>query len=168
MAGNKYMTLVNGRDTLIAGAQVSAGVADANKLVALDATGHLDPTILPIGVGPDVALLPASEALSAGDYVNVFSNSGVSTVRKADNSNDRPAHGFVKAGVASAATATVYFEGPNDAKSGLTVGARYYLGTAGGVTAVPPVSPAAIISQYVGLAVLATVINTDIDDEIVL
>lgn len=168
MAGNKYQTLVNGRDTLVAGQQTSAGAGDANKIVALDSSGKLDVSLLPVGVGPDVSLVTASEALAAGDYVNIYSNSGTPNVRKADNSNDRPAMGFVKSSVSNAATATVYFEGPNDAKSGLTVGARYYLGTAGAVTNTPPASPGALISQFVGIAVSATVINTDIDDEIVL
>lgn len=168
MAANKYQTLVNGRDTLVAANQTSAGVADANKLVALDATGKLDVTLLPIGVGPDVAMVVASEALAAGDYVNIYQNAGAPAVRKADSTNDRPAHGFVKAAVLSAATATVYFEGPNDSKSGLTIGTRQYLSSAGGTKTTAPVSPTDVIHQFVGVAISATSINTDIDDEIVL
>jgi hypothetical protein len=168
MAGKKYQTLVNGRDTLVASTQVSAGVGNASDIVALDATGRLDVSVLPVGVGPDVSIVLASEALSAGDYVNIYNNAGTPNARKADSTNDRPAHGFVKSAVLSAANATVYFEGPNDAKSGLTIGARYYLGAAGAVIATAPVLPTNVISQYVGLAVAATTINTDIDDEIVL
>lgn len=169
MAGNKYQTLVAGRDTLVAGTQTSTGATNANQIPALDSSGHLDVSLLPVGVGPDVAVIVASEALSAGNYVNIYSNAGVVNCRKADNSNDRPAMGYVIASVASAASATVYFEGGNSNLTGLTIGARYYLGTAGVPTATAPsTGGGALISQFVGIAVSTTTINTDIDDEVVL
>lgn len=168
MAGNKYQTLVNGRDTLVSGTQVSTGVANANNIAALDATGHLDVSLLPVGVGPDVSMITASEALSVGDYVNIYNNAGTASCRKADSTNDRPAHGYVKDAVSSAALATVYFEGANDNKTGLTIGGRCYLGAAGGVIQTAPVLPTNLISQFVGIAVSATSINTDIDDGVVL
>ena len=71
--------------------------------------------------------------------------------------------------VVAAANATVYFEGTNNDLSGLTAGARQFLGTAGGVTATPPTfAGGATISQLVGSAISATEIDTDIDDCIVL
>lgn len=168
MAANKYQTLVNGRDTLIAGTQTSSGASMANQIPALDSGGHLDVSLMPIGVGPDVSLIVASEALSAGNYVNIYSNSGVVNCRKADSTNDRPAMGYVNASVSSSGAATVYFEGANANLSALTVGARYYLGAAGVPQSTAPVSPTNSISQFLGIAVSATAINTDIDDEIVL
>lgn len=168
MAADKYQTLTNGRETMVEATVTSAGAGSAGEILALDSSGRIDVSVLPVGVGPDVSSLITSEALVAGDYVNIYNNSGTPNARKADASNDRPAHGFVKDAFASAASAIVYFEGPNDDKSGLTPGARYYLSTAGGTTATAPVLPGSVISQFVGIAVNATTINTDIADEIVL
>jgi len=164
MAAKKYIELLNGKLKQKQATIVSAGVANEGDLPALDSSGKLDVSVLPVGVGPDVAVLVASENLSAGDYVNIWDDAGTPKLRLADNSNSRDAHGFVKDAFASAASATIYFEGANEDLSGLTPGARYYLDTAGGVTATPPVAPAAQISQLLGYAVNATTINTDIDD----
>lgn len=165
---NKYLTLANGREVMKQSRVVSSGAASAGEIVALDSSGRLDVTVLPVGVGPDVTSLITTEALNAGDYVNIFNDVGVPKVRKADATNDRPAHGFVRDPHALSSTAVVYFEGPNDDKSGLTIGARYYLAAGGGVTSTPPSLPTSVIHQFVGIAVNATTINTDIDDEIVL
>lgn len=164
----KPIQLVNGKLTQVEATVISAGAGDAGEVVALDASGKLDPSVLPVGVGPDVKAILASEAIGAGKYVNIYDNGGTANIRLADNSNSRPAHGFVKDAVANAAIGTVYFEGANDDLTGLTSGARYYLGTAGGVTITPPVFPAATIHQLVGSAISATEINTDIEDCIVL
>lgn len=162
----KPIQLINGLLTEVEAKTSSVGVADADKIVALNAQGKVDISMLPTGIGPDVKILPATENLNAGNYVNIYDNAGTASIRLADNSNDRPAHGFVKAAVVSGNNGTVYFEGPNDALSGLTPGARYYLGVSGAATATPPASPAAQISQFVGIAISTTEINTDIDDEV--
>ena len=161
---DKFIELDNGKLKQKEATDVSTGVAEAGDLVALDSTGKLDPSLFPTGFGDDLAVLPASENLGAGDYVNIFDDGGTPSLRLADNSNGRDAHGFVKTAVTSGSNASVFFEGANDALSGLTVGARYYLDTAGGVTTTPPAAPAATISQFVGIAINATTINTDIDD----
>jgi hypothetical protein len=111
---DRYMTLSSGKNTMTEATVSSTGVSEAGDIVALDAAGKLDVSVLPVGVGPDVAVITVSEAagLSAGDYVNIFDSTG-SKVRLADNSNGREAHGFVKDAFADAASATVYFEGPN-------------------------------------------------------
>ena len=57
----------------------------------------------------------------------------------------------------------MFFEGANDAVSGLTVGERYYLSTAGGVETSPTTVSGELL-QLVGWAVSATAINTDIQD----
>ena len=134
----KPIQLVAGKLTQVEATVVSTGAADAGEIVALDSSGKIDVSVLPTGVGPNVKLVLASEAIGAGKYVNIYDNGGTPNVRLADNSNGREAHGFVKDAVASAANATVYFEGTNDDLSSLTPGARQYLGTAGGVTATPP------------------------------
>ena len=165
---DKAIQLISGKLTQVEATVASAGAGNAGDIVALDGGGKLDVSVLPTGVGPDVTVVIASEALSAGDYVNIWDDAGTPKARLADNSNGRDAHGFVKDAVASAANATVYFEGANDDLSALTPGARYYLGTAGDATVTPPVAPGAMISQFLGIAINATTINTDIDDCIML
>lgn len=165
----KPLQLVNGKITQVEATVVSAGAGDAGELVALDSSGHLDVSVLPTGVGPNVKLILASEDIGAGKYVNIYNNAGTENVRLADNSNSREAFGFVLDAVTTGNMATVYFEGTNNDLGGLTPGARVYLGTAGGVTATPPTfAGGATIFQLVGNAISATEVDTDIDDLIVL
>lgn len=166
---DKPIQLVNGKLTQVEGTVVSTGAPDAGNIPALDGSGKLDVSVLPTGVGPNVKVILASENIGAGKYVNIFDNAGTPNARLADNSNSREAHGFVKDAVTSGNNATIYFEGTNDDLSGLTPGARQFLGTAGGVTATPPTfAGGAQISQLVGTAISATEIDTDIDDCVVL
>jgi hypothetical protein len=165
---DKPIQLVNGQLTQVEGTVLSTGAPNAGDIPALDGTGRLDISVMPVGIGADTATVLASENLAAGDYVNIYDNAGTPNCRLADNSNNRPAMGFVLSAVTSGNNATIYFEGSNNQLSGLTVGARYYLGTLGNETATPPTAPAADISQFLGIAINATTINTDIDDEVVL
>ena len=166
---DKAIQLVSGKLTQVEATVVSTGVGEAGDIVALDSTGKIDVSVLPTGIGPDVAVILASENIGAGKYVNIYDNTGTANVRLADNSNSRDAHGFVKDAVTSGNNATIYFEATNDDLTGLTPGARQYLGTAGGVTATPPTfGGGATISQFVGIAISATEINTDIDDCVML
>jgi len=162
---DRYQTLIGGKGQLVEATVSSTGVAEAGDVVALDASGKLDPSLLPTGAGPDVASIVVEEAagLAAGDYVNIFDSTGPK-VRLADNSNGREAHGFVLSAFADAATALVYFEGPNTALTGLTVGARQFLGTAGGTTETPVAVTSGDLHQLLGTAISTTAINTDIDD----
>lgn len=165
----KPIQLVAGKLTQVEATVISTGAGDAGEIVALDSSGKIDVSVLPTGVGPNVKVILASEAIGAGKYVNIYDNGGTPNVRLADNSNGREAHGFVKDAVASAANATVYFEGTNDDLSSLTPGARQYLGTAGGRTETPPTfAGGAVIHQLVGSAISSTEIDTDIDDCVVL
>lgn len=133
----------------------TGGTADANKIFHLDGAGKIPVEVLPAGAGPDIFNAEASEALSAGNYVNLWNDSGTAKVRKADNTNSRPAHGFVRATVANAATASVYpIHAPNPNAPTGTIGARAYLGTAGGVITTPldeeSSSNDGYIHQYLG------------------
>lgn len=150
------------------GLVTSAGAGDAGKIPALDASGKFDVTLLPNGVGPATALLPATENLAAGDFVQVYDNAGTPSVRKADASNSRRASGYVIASVTSGNNATVYFEGQNNQVSGLTAGERIYLGTGGLVTSTVPALPGSQIHQFLGKALGAALMDVEIDDEIVL
>lgn len=161
----KPLQVVAGRVTQVEATVISAGAADAGKVPALDSSGRFDTTLMPVGIGADVKVLVASEAIGAGKYVNIYNNAGTPNCRLADQSNDRPAHGYVRDAVLSLGNATVYFEGSNDDLSALTAGARQYLSTAGGVTTTPPITG---LLQFLGIAISATEINTDIEDAIVL
>jgi len=167
MAAKSFLRLVGGKIAAIQAAVTSAGAANDGDIVALDGTGKLDVSVLPVGVGPDIKILPVADltGLAAGDYVNIFDDGGTESVRLADNSNGRPAHGFVKAAFADGASATVYFEGPNTDLSGLVSG-RVYLGTGGDVIQTPlePIADAGSIHQLLGVTVSATEVNTDIQD----
>lgn len=165
----KPLQYVAGKITQVEATVISAGAGDAGEIVALDSSGKIDVSVLPTGVGPNVKVILASENIGAGKYVNIYDNTGTENVRLADNSNSREAHGFLLDAVTSGNNATVYFEGTNNDLSGLTPGARQFLGTAGGVTATPPTfAGGAQISQLVGTAISATEIDTDIADIIVM
>ena len=139
-----------------------------NKLVMTGADGRLDISVLPIGVGADTAVIPASEALAAGDLVNIWNNSGTANVRKADASTaGKEAHGFVLAAVASGQPATVYFEGTNTQMTGLTPGRQYLSTTPGKTSATAPTGSGQVV-QVVGFAVSATAMNFQSNPPIVL
>lgn len=166
---DKPIQLISGVKTEVEATVVSAGGANAGDIVALDGSGKLDSSVLPSGIGADTTVLPSSENLAAGDFVNIWNDSGTLKVRKADASGGvaKQADGFVLAAVTAPANATVYHEGTNDQLSGLTIGSRYYLsGTAGGVTATAP-STAAHIVQYVGKAKSTTAIAVEMDEPVV-
>jgi hypothetical protein len=165
MATNRFLTLVNNVRTLVTAISASVGAGDAFKIIATNAAGVIDPTLLPPGIGANTKLIEASEALAAGEYVNVHDVSGA-RVRLA-NATDatKPADGFVLDNVASGAMATVYFDTINSARSGLTPGVKYVLSKTvpGGVTALSAFTPAAgNIIQQLGTAISATEIETSI------
>ncbi|XXQ53892.1 hypothetical protein ACA040_002574 [Xenophilus aerolatus] len=154
------LTITNGKTS-------SAGAGDANKLVALDGAGRIDPTMMPVGIGADTASIQASEAIAAGDFVNIW-NSGGARVRKADaTAAGKEAHGFVLAAVASGANATVYFEGSNTGVSGVTPGLVFLQTTAGQAGAAVPNASGNVV-QRLGIATSATSINFEAAQPIVL
>lgn len=169
---DKVLRRVSGRTEQYTPVQQSAGAADAGKIPALNAEGKLDPSMYDAGAGEQTLPVPASEALGAGKFVNLWNDGGTLKARLADNSNNRPADGFVKDAVSLAATATVYpLDAVNPSLTGLTVGADYYLGTAGGVItpALDATSAAAgSIDQKLGKAKSATELVTDDYDYVVL
>lgn len=158
MPAKKFIRLVAGALTEVLGIQVSAGAANAGDIPALDDTGRLDGSMMPAGIGADTASITTSEALAAGDFVNVH-DSGGPKVRKADATvAGKEAHGFVLAAFGSGVPATVYFEGPNAQVTGQTPGKVFLQITPGLAGATVP-SAAGNIVQPVGVAVSATLIN---------
>lgn len=155
MPAKKYIALTAGELTEVAASVASTGAADDGKLVALDATGRIDSTMMPTGIGADTKTGNASEALTAGRLVNFHDVAGVTNVRHADASNGREAHGYVAAGFALNAVATVFKDGTISGLTGLVAGTSMFLGTAGASTVTPPTT-AGHISQRVGVALDAT------------
>ncbi|MEO5344210.1 MAG: hypothetical protein H7842_12910, partial [Gammaproteobacteria bacterium SHHR-1] len=130
----KYIALdANGNLTEQLPVTTSAGAADATKVVQLDASGKLDVTLLPTGIGQDSVSLRVGSNVSAGDFVNIYDNVGIAEIRPADNTVPYRAHGFVLETIVAdgTATATVYFEGTNNGVVGLTPGETYFLSTNG-------------------------------------
>lgn len=169
----KPIQIISNRPTEVEVSVSSAGAGDAGKIVGLDAAGLIDPSMMPVGIGADTASVPASENLTAGDYVNLWDDTGTVKARKADASAanaSKKAWGFVLSNVTSPANALVYFEGKNTAVSGLTGGTEYVLShtTPGGVVALASgTSTAGHILQVLGEAISATVISTEIQAPIV-
>ena len=162
----KFLNLTGGKKTLEQGINSSAGVADAGKIIVLDASGQIDPSMIPAS---GVISYEASEALDAGDYVNLFNDSGTVRMRKADNSNSRPADGYVLSAVSALATGSFneLHVGQNTALSGLTLGSRYFLDTAGDVTTTAPTSSGDTV-QCLGIAVNATTIQQQPEDPVLI
>ena len=150
-----YLKLTGGRATEANANAVSAGGADAGKLVKLNGSGKIDATMLDGAV--ENRSMVASEALSAGDVVNIWDDAGTSKMRKADADTDREVDGFVLAAVGSGASGTVYLEeAVITGLSGLTPAATYWLSTtAGALTSTSPTGNN-VLSQIVGKALSAT------------
>lgn len=136
----------------------SAGAGDSGKVVALDAAGKIDTTMMPAGIGADTQSLTTSEAIASGDLVNIWNSTGAK-VRKADATiAGKEAHGFVLVGAGSGAQVTVYFEGNNTSVTGLTPGPQY-LSTTAGLADIAAPSGTGNVVQRVGFATSATSMN---------
>jgi hypothetical protein len=164
MAAKKFLRNVAGRITEIIATVTSSGVGNDGDIVALDTSGKLDVSVLPVGVGPDVKIHPSSENLVSGDWVNIWNDAGTLKVRKADaTATGKEADGFVLANVTSPADATVHFDGINTALGSLTLGAQYFLSTTPGVgVATTPPSASGNIVQRLGKAISLTEIESDL------
>ena len=173
MATQRFLSRVGGENKSLKALVVSAGATDAGKMIATNSAGKLDESLLPPGIGADVSIVDASEALGAGDFVNLFAVGGVVKARLADNASGRPANGYVTAAVDADAQATVYpLDSTNAELTGLTPGAKYWLGTAGGLIKTPldatDDANVSKIDQYIGIAKTATELITTDDSYVVL
>lgn len=155
MAAQRFLALVAGKLKQI----VASVTGTADAIPAGDASGRLDISWMPVGVGAETTSCLASENLASGDFVNLHLDSGVIKARKADATTaGKPAHGFVLAAVTSGNTATVYgTSNKNTGLTGLTIGSDYYLSTTpGGVSIDPGPATAGNLSQLLGRAESAT------------
>ena len=104
--------------------------------------------------GSGFPTLLASETLTAGDFVNIFSGG----VRRASNDDlTKQAHGFISESRVSTNPVVVFYSGLNTNVTGLTAGARYFLGTTG-EEVTTPVTITGRLSQEVGVAISTTAI----------
>jgi hypothetical protein len=112
---------------------------------------------MPTGVGANTKTALASEAISAGNLVNLYNNAGTLNARKADNTTaGKEANAVALAPVSSAAMGTFYLPGVTiTGLSSMTAGAIGWLGTAGAVTFTAPTT-SGNVSQRVGFAEDAT------------
>lgn len=158
MAAKKFLRFISGVFTEVFGVQTSAGAANAGDIVALDDTGRLDNSLMPVGIGADTKSITTSEALAAGDWVNIWNSTGAKA-RKADATTaGKETHGFVLAAFSSGADALVYFEGTNTQVTGQTPGPVFLQTTAGtGGSTIP--SAAGNVVQRIGVALSATEVN---------
>jgi hypothetical protein len=158
MAASKFLKQVGGAfQEETPGA--TGGAPDAYKIPALDANGQLTAAMMPTGIGADTVVLPASENLSAGAFVNIYSNAGTENARNADASGGKPAQGFVLAAVTAGQNATVYLNGVNNQVTGATPGPVFLSdSTPGAATSTAPTASGHIV-QKLGDAVSATQIH---------
>jgi len=162
MAGDKFLYNNAGIVTEKASNQTSAGAGDAGKVVALNASGDVDISMMPPGVGAEVTVCPAVEDLVAGDWVNMYLNVAALNARKADANNSRPCNGFVLANVTAPADATVYhISNTNNQCAGLTIGTLYYLSDSAGEETDTAPTGAGTILQRLGIATAADTIVFD-------
>jgi hypothetical protein len=101
-------------------------------------------------------VLPASEAIAAGDLVNVYVNTGVMTVQKADASDPAKfCNGFSLTGIGNGLTGPIQFSGFNNKVTVSTGAPEVWLSdiTPGAFTDTAPTTAGHLL-QTVGTAVL--------------
>lgn len=175
---NKYLKLntSTGRPTQQEATVTSGGSGDAGKIIALDAAGKLDITVMPVGIGAETQVVTASEALTAGQFVQVYDNAGTASARKALATDlTKPATGYVVDSAASGSV-TVYTDGVNayipvGAFVAADVGKQVFLSASvsGAVVLAPPSSAGNLLQKLGKITeVGATYIKVAIDfgDEI--
>jgi hypothetical protein len=167
----KFLTLESGRTKQEQAIHTSSGSEDGGKLARLDpTTGRFHESVMPAGIGADLKIFPASENLSAGNFVNIWSDGGTLKARKADaNTSGKEADGFVLSGVSTNENVEVRFEGLNNQLTSLTPGVRYYLSAAtpGEAVTTAPSSSGNVV-QYLGKSVSTTELSFEASDGVIL
>lgn len=131
-----------------------------NVIPSTGADGRLHESFMPIGIAPEVKVCLAYETLAANNLVNFFNDEGVTKARKADASNGRFAHAFVKTPVSAGQEGTFYMEGSITGLTGKTRGARQYLSADNPGLMVENIdSSAGEYIQHVGIATDTTEVN---------
>lgn len=158
MATQSFLTInADGAKQRIAATVTSAGTADAGKIPALGEDGRLTKSVMPNGIEGLTKILPASEALSTGDLVNIFFDAdandgeGAWYVRKASGANTaRFAVGFVENNYSANATDVEVFFGGEIDIDGETAEQVYLTSTPGVAGAYDDTDTSLVIHQLVG------------------
>jgi hypothetical protein len=153
----KFLTQMGAALKEVIAATVGGSNTYAGQIPALDANGRLDTSFMPSGIGSDTVSVTASEAISAGAFVNLYSNAGVLNVRNADNSASNAgkiANGYALSAIANGASGVITLSGQNTAVTGATVG-DLYLGLAGAATSTAPTTSGSTV-QRIGFAASST------------
>ena len=146
----QYMTLSNGKKSMVSAVVESQGPQDSGKFVALNPQGKLSPTVIS---AVQILSAYADEPLAHHQLVTLYVEDDILKVGVADAELQRPALGFLL-NDADNEYVDVYTQGIAGGFSGLLVGESYYLDTNGGVTTTPLIDTG--IYQYVGYAVSAS------------
>ena len=147
---------------------VSGGtVGQAGNIPALDNSGRIDPTLMPVGVVADTYSGTAFENIQNGAFVYIRSDGQVANATGVPGGIEAMA--FALVGVSTGQSVLVYFEGRNTSLGSLTPGKRYYLSDSvpGGLTGVPIVG-ADKIHQYLGRAVTSNTLSFEPGESIIL
>ena len=143
-------------DTLV-NSVATGGVGNANKRLQLNAQGVLETSVMPPGFGEETQAYVCSENLSSGNACQIWIDTGVAKIRKADNATGKPADGYVSQAWTLGQTATLKKEG-TVAITGGTPG-PVYLGSNGGYIYTPVPDAANAVHQSIGTCVSATAIS---------
>lgn len=166
---DKFLTRnsVTGQTTEVEGTDTSAGVLDAGEIVALNAAGEIDATMLPANVGATTATVLAAVALSANELVFI-DGSGEADLASAAVAGEA-ASGFAATSELLGDPIVILFDGVIGGFVGLTPGARQYLddATPGGITSTP-VTGTGKLHQFLGKAISTTELLFEPDDAILL
>ena len=169
MPGEKFIQMTTGGNFTEKRGVQTGGSSNANKIAALDSAGKIANTMLPDGIGQDTVVIQASEALSAGQFINIWQSGSDTRVRRASASSTiTRADGFVKEDVASGSDATIFISGINtNVEGSINVGGKVFLSaTPGQGRAVPPTS-VNNIAQYLGICTDDNTVAVDIRDFII-
>lgn len=158
MAKQNFFSLIAGRIVQLFPLSESKGAEDAGKLIATNSKGKIDNSL--IDLKSEVNIRTASEALSAGKFVNLHLVGDALEVRLADQSNGRVAHGFVQEHATVGQPVKVYrIDTDNAQLSGLITGADYWLGEAGNAVVEAPTTGK--FCQMLGMAISPTELRTE-------
>jgi hypothetical protein len=158
MATQKFITIDSTGKKILRGAvDSSLGSADSGKIVGLNVDGKVDISMIPTAVGKVGCNFTLSEAITAGDWVNVFTDGTDYKVRLADITDSaKVCHGYATATGIAGDSVLIMFEGLNSylSTTGLVNGSSYFLDKLGKAIATPDMTiPTSKFVQPLGYCV---------------
>ena len=163
--GNTFLTIISSGIAELRSA-ISTFTGNANEIISTNGSGVIDNSLLPSNLGSiTVAGVTAVGTVTAGEFVQIFDNTGTLSVRTADGPLGIYANGFVTTTIPDTTTGTVFQFGENNSVAGLTPGVLYHLGAAGALTTTPDVATAGAVVQLIGTAQSATNIPFEGQDD---